>query len=160
MALVSGRVFTLTCTLFNVQVNLQPRKLNMAIKSFLGKMVGRFVSEKFVNNCKRTIFMTTLYLKMKRVDDVKDSDLLEMNKELSLVNDPSALKFPAALGDSLWKGRDFEGVQREIASDNMSMVCRSVMSITPRWVCYGVDPRQMERDITSVAKSVRTMALA
>jgi len=125
----------------------------MSIKSVFGKLVSGMFSKKFLNNCKRTIFMTTLYLKIKKVEDVKASDLEEINSKLSLVQNPSALRFPATLGESLWKDGDFSAVQKEIASDNIGRVCERVMSITPRWMCYGVDPRQMERDIASVARS-------
>lgn len=126
----------------------------MNIKSVFGRMVRGVFSEKFVNECKRTIFMTSLYLKINRVQGATKQDLEEVNTKLGLVKNSASLAFPATLGESLWKDGDFSSVQEEMAQDNMSKACQTVMAITPRWMQYGVDPRQMERDIATVARSV------
>ena len=125
----------------------------MKIMSVFGKVGRRLFSDKFVNNCKRTIFMTTLYLKFNRVEGATKKDLQDVNDNLGLVKDPSSLAFPATLGESLWKERDFSAAEKEIAKDDMPMACQKIMALTPRWMKYGVDPRQMERDIATVAKS-------
>lgn len=126
----------------------------MNIKSVFGRMVSKVFSEKFVSHCKRTVFMTSLYLKLNRVEHATKQDLDEVNSKLGLVKDSAGLWVPATLGESLWKDGDFDSVQKEIAQDNMTKACQTVMSITPRWMQYGVDPRQMERDIATVARSV------
>ncbi len=125
----------------------------MKIMSVFGKLGRRMFSEKFVNNCKRTIFMTTLHLKLNRVEGATEQDLKDVNDSLGLVKDSSSLAFPATLGESLWKERDFSAAEKEIAKDNMPKACQKIMALTPRWMQYGVDPRQMERDIATVAKS-------
>lgn len=118
--------------------------------------VASLMPQQLLANCKRTIFMTSLYLKLCSVKDASVRDLEDCNRRLGLVNNAGALKFPAAFGESFWKAdvKDTICVEEDLCSTNLTSICQKVISITPKWLRYGNELEQMKQDIVCVARSL------
>lgn len=129
----------------------------MTIGSILKGIGSRLLSEKIIVRSKRTIFMTTLYLKMAGIYTPSKDTLEECNKRLGLVCNVDALKLPAVLQDTIWDrtaSATLEKVDKEISRGDINGVCQRVIAITPRWLRYGSHSDAMRHDIEAIANCV------
>lgn len=111
----------------------------------------------YVRRQKRTIFMSTLYLRLLGKKYYYKEDLKECSRRLILTMDPKGLEFPALIANHIWPDDEYiKRIRGYIDNNLMEEAVVAVRSGSPKRLKYCVDN---SRDIRIVIRAVaRTLA--
>lgn len=113
------------------------------------------VPESAAGRVQRMMFIASLYFRLKGVKDPTRAELDEVNSRFHLVQNNSALRFPAAISNMIWGKLDLSDVfARYVSGTSISALAMEVLNQVPRWMKYG-DGRTLKQDIQAVFECLR-----
>lgn len=108
---------------------------------------------------KRIIFLTSLYCRVVRLEQMRDDAIGKLNNLLQLARRDQALRFPAAIQGMVW---DIDGLRSQI-SQEMSQpewnankareLSEQLVAASPQWVRYG-ELDDMVHDVMAMMQDI------
>ena len=106
------------------------------------RLVNRILAAILPRYGKRAIFLTTLFVHIAKLSLAHRKLLEEFNQKFRVVKGDSALGFPTAFCNAVWRGRELDisndsRTLKDLTAEDLDLIAERAIHSLPEWSRYG-----------------------